>query len=177
VQQVIQSAKAGDWTVSADPASGLETVVVAGFPLEPAEYELELESADEANAIAFLADGGFVLLDTTMNAELAAEGLARDAIRAIQDTRKAAGLNVSDRIVLSMVAADDADFQSLRAFEQTIAGETLAVDFRLVQSDIPEIVAAQTAGVGAQRTVLTADKYANAGVLVIDVWKVTPTDV
>jgi isoleucyl-tRNA synthetase len=118
-----------------------------------------------------------VLLDTTMNAELAAEGLARDAIRAIQDTRKAAGLNVSDRIVLSMVAADDADFQSLRAFEQTIAGETLAVDFRLVQSDIPEIVAAQTAGVGAQRTVLTADKYANAGVLVIDVWKVTPTDV
>jgi hypothetical protein len=38
-------------------------------------------------------------------------------------------------------------------------------------------VAAQTASVGTQRTVLSADKYANAGVLVIDVWKVTPTDV
>ena len=177
VQQVIQSAKAGDWLLATDPASGIETVVVAGFPLEPSEYELELAVADETNAIAFLADGGFVLLDTTMTPELAAEGLARDIIRAIQDTRKAAGLNVSDRIVLSMVVAAESDTDSLRAFEQTIAAETLTVDFRLASSETPEIVAAQTARVGSQRAVLSADKYANTGVIVIDVWKAEPTDV
>ena len=46
--------------------------------------------------------GGFALLDTATTPELEAEGLARDIIRAVQDTRKAAGLDVSDRIRLGL---------------------------------------------------------------------------
>ena len=42
-----------------------------------------------------------VILDTDVNAELVAEGLANDALRFIQDSRKAAGLDVSDRINLT----------------------------------------------------------------------------
>lgn len=45
-----------------------------------------------------------VILDTELNSELIAEGLANDALRFIQDTRKALGLDVSDRIKLTYTA-------------------------------------------------------------------------
>ena len=67
------------------------------------EYELVLETAGRRTtrrALALLPGGGFVLLDTATTPELEAEGLARDVIRAVQDTRKAAGFDVSDRIRL-----------------------------------------------------------------------------
>ncbi|MFT4052852.1 MAG: isoleucine--tRNA ligase, partial [Microbacterium sp.] len=82
VQHVIAGAKAGLWT-ERDGA-----VVVDGIALEPGEYELTLEAGGvaEGTAIALLARGGFVLLDTVTTPELEAEGLARDVIRAVQDT-------------------------------------------------------------------------------------------
>jgi len=164
VQSVIQSAKAGDWEVAGDG------VRVGEIDLLPGEFELELHSADEASAIAFLSDGGFVILDTEMTPELEAEGLARDVIRAIQDTRKAAGLNVSDRITLSIVG-DAADLGALSAYEATIAAETLATDARFTVGEAPEVVAAVDGSAGGQRTTLAAGQYANTGVLVIDVRK------
>ena len=61
--------------------------------------------------------GGYVVLDTALTPELEAEGLARDVIRAVQDTRKAAGLDVSDRIHLSIVGDSDRDIAALLAHE------------------------------------------------------------
>src|SRR5690606_15000415 len=87
----------GDWSVVGDE------VVVGGERLEPGEFELVLESADPANAIAFLGAGDFVVLDTAVTPELEAEGLARDLIRQVQDARRAAGLDISDRIALELV--------------------------------------------------------------------------
>jgi isoleucyl-tRNA synthetase len=40
--------------------------------------------------------------DTTLTDELVREGLIREILRSIQDARKQAGLNVSDRIVLNI---------------------------------------------------------------------------
>jgi len=73
-------------------------------------------------------DGGFVLLDTVTTPELEAEGLARDMIRAVQETRKAAGFEVSDRIRLELLFADAGDLAKVEsAFEiADVAGETLA---------------------------------------------------
>jgi len=170
VQQVIQAAKAGNWTVNGD------AVVVGDLELYESEFELELQSTDESNAIAFLSDGGFVILDTETTPELRAEGLARDVIRAIQDTRKAAGLNVSDRIRLSVVGSSADDTDALTAFSDTIAAETLATEIAIVNNDEPEL-AATWATAGAQRAVLAVGQYANAGVLVLDVWKAGSVDV
>ena len=64
---------------------------------------LETTGRPEGEALALLPSGGFVLLDTTTTPELEAEGLARDVIRAVQDTRKAAGFDVSDRIRLQLL--------------------------------------------------------------------------
>lgn len=125
VQRIIQAAKSGDW-------SEVDGVVVAGgTPLEPGEYELTLETSaagdDADSALALIPSGGFVLLDVRSTPELEAEGLQRDIIRAVQDTRKAAGFDVSDRIVLEVVCFDDADAQALGlATGADIAAETLA---------------------------------------------------
>ncbi|NQX10116.1 isoleucine--tRNA ligase [Microbacteriaceae bacterium VKM Ac-2855] len=131
VQTVIKAAKAGDW-------SEVDGVVTAGgVELSEGEYELVLEvvSGDDAaeRALALLAGGGFVLLDTATTPELEAEGLARDVVRAIQDTRKSAGLDVSDRIRLSLRFESDADAEAVeRAAGVDVAGDTLAVAAQIV---------------------------------------------
>ncbi|MET1019832.1 MAG: class I tRNA ligase family protein, partial [Microterricola sp.] len=121
VQQVIQAARNGDW-------SELDGVVTAGgVELVAGEYELVLETASGGadQALALLPGGGFVLLDTATTAELEAEGLARDVIRAVQDARKAAGLEVSDRIRLTLGVSEDGR-AAVQQHAELIAGETLA---------------------------------------------------
>ena len=164
VQQVIQAAKAGDWTVTDD------VVTVGDTRLEPGEFDLELEAADVASAIAFLSGDGFVILDTATTPELEAEGLARDVIRAIQDTRKAAGLEVSDRIELAVTGSDAGDIDALTLFAETIAGETLAVAWVFELSADPALTATLGSAAG-QRAELAAGQYSNRGSLVIDVVK------
>ena len=53
-----------------------------------------------------LPGGGFVVLDTAVTPELAAEGLARDLVRAVQQARRDADLDVSDRIALTIAGSD-----------------------------------------------------------------------
>jgi len=161
VQHVIKEAKAGNWQATADG------VAVDGMALEPTEYELQMEAADPASAIAFLADGGFVIIDTQLNSELLAEGLARDAIRVIQDARKAAGFEVSDRINLVITALDASDSEALGFHSAMIASETLAAQ-STVQTFMNEL---SEGTLETYRTELPAGKYANAGGLVIDITK------
>ncbi|WP_309620599.1 class I tRNA ligase family protein, partial [Salinibacterium sp.] len=165
VQQVIQAAKAGDWAVR-----GSDGVTAGSVELFAGEFELELQAADEKSAIAFLGDGGFIVLDTRSTPELEAEGLARDLIRAIQDTRKAAGLDVSDRITMSICGSSESDIAALEQFADTIAAETLSLETGFSVSPDPEMSMLDSA-VGSQRATLRVGQYANDGVLVIDVWK------
>ncbi|MBS1673338.1 MAG: isoleucine--tRNA ligase [Actinobacteria bacterium] len=132
VQTVIQAARNGDW-------AEVDGVVTAGgIALEPAEYELALETTGrpEGEALAVVPSGGFVLLDTATTPELEAEGLARDVIRAVQDTRKKADFDVSDRIRLDLLFGSTADADAvLAAFELAgVAEETLALQHRVQAS-------------------------------------------
>ena len=86
VQAVIKASKAGDWSVDTPGV-----VTCGGVKLEPGEYTIETVVADGAGATATLPGGGFILLDTAVTPELAAEGLARDVIRAVQQARRTAG--------------------------------------------------------------------------------------
>lgn len=166
VQQVIQAARAGDWS----EADGV--VTVGGIELAAGEYDLVLETAsggDDSSALALLAGGGFVLLDTATTPELEAEGLARDVIRAVQDTRKAAGLEVSDRIHLHLSFESPEDAESLGlAADVDIAAETLALAVRLSG-------AGASSGDGSGfRQEFGAGQFANAGAFTVGVTKVDP---
>ena len=165
VQTVIQAAKTGAW-------SDIDGVVTAGgVALMPGEYEMTMETAGVAEglALALLPGGGFVLLDTVTTPELEAEGLARDLVRVIQDARKAAGFDVSDRISLSVYAESESDLAAALRHADFIAAETLATQYRFTHSEQPEVLAAVQATAGVHRTLVPAGSYANAGIVVVDV--------
>ncbi|GHD39034.1 isoleucine--tRNA ligase [Mycetocola manganoxydans] len=137
VQTAIKAARSGDWSEE----NGI--VVAGGIALEAGEYDLVLETASDASsdsALALLAGGGFVLLDTATTPALEAEGLARDVVRSVQDTRKAAGFDVSDRIALGLVFADPGDADAVSfVTEVDIAAETLATTSSIhVLDEVPE---------------------------------------
>ena len=82
--------------------------------MEPLEgYEVEAEA------------GHAVALALELDDELRAEGLAREIVHAVQNARKSAGLDVSDRIELEL-GGDAELLDAARAHEAYIAGETLA---------------------------------------------------
>jgi isoleucyl-tRNA synthetase len=144
VQLAIKGSKSGDWSVSPEG-----TVIAGGLALVEGEYSLvtvvgDVVVADAAMADGSMADGttgtplgssrvsgvlphnGFVVLDTTVTAELAAEGLARDVIRVVQQARRDAGLDISDRISLT-VSGDDDVWAATVAHREMIMAETLSM--------------------------------------------------
>jgi isoleucyl-tRNA synthetase len=125
VQTVIRASKSGDWHVDDHGA-----VYASGMRLEPGEFVLEQEyhQAKRDQHSAALHGGGVVVLDTAVTAELAQEGLANDLVRAVQQARRDAGLNVSDRISLT-VTGDQAVFDATVAHRDHLVGETLATQF------------------------------------------------
>jgi isoleucyl-tRNA synthetase len=66
-----------------------------------------------------------VALELELDEELRQEGLAREVVRAVQTARKAAGLEVSDRIALEL-GGDETLLAAARAHEDYLASETLA---------------------------------------------------
>ncbi|PSS44893.1 isoleucine--tRNA ligase [Arthrobacter woluwensis] len=133
VQLAIKASKSGDWSVGHDGV-----VTAGGLALEPHEYALETvvaESEDAGSrAAAVLPGGGFVVLNTEVTPELEAEGVARDIVRAIQQARKDAGLEVSDRI-RTRVGADQATVDALEAHRELVKGETLSLELDLATAD------------------------------------------
>ena len=67
-------------------------------------------------------------LDKQLTPELQSEGLSREVIRAVQKARKDAGLNVDDRIKLSLVSAEPAVQESIQTWGDTIQAEVLATE-------------------------------------------------
>lgn len=68
-----------------------------------------------------------VQLDVTLTPELKREGLAREVVRFVQNARKSAGLNVDDRIELSLTTDDDELTRAIDEHAGAIRQETLAI--------------------------------------------------
>jgi isoleucyl-tRNA synthetase len=91
--------------------------------LDPQSLLIETESAQ---GFSCAEEGGYLVgLDTRLDDSLRREGLARELIRAVQDARKQAGLEVSDRIVLS-IDGDAAVLAAIAEHRPYIMAETLA---------------------------------------------------
>ena len=123
VQDAIRAVKAGAGVANPDG-----TLRAGEVTLLPEEFSSRLVAADEQFTAALPGGSGLVVLDGTVTPELEAEGWAKDRIRELQDLRKSSGLDVSDRISVTMaVPAERADWAG--AHRDLIAGEVLATSF------------------------------------------------
>jgi isoleucyl-tRNA synthetase len=116
-----------DGSVAAALARGeSSSVTVAGtlVELQPDDVELIQETKDGWGVSA---EGGMtVALDLELTLELRREGVARDIVRIVQDARRAAGLDISDRIDLGIETAPQIQ-DAVEAHSDYIRGETLAL--------------------------------------------------
>ncbi|MEV7235118.1 isoleucine--tRNA ligase [Streptomyces sp. NPDC051020] len=79
--------------------------------------------------------GATVALDLEITPELRRAGLARDAIRLIQEARKNSGLDVADRIAVRWTSTSPATIEALTEHAPLIADEVLALDYAQGEAD------------------------------------------
>jgi isoleucyl-tRNA synthetase len=109
-------------------------IEVAGEILTLGGDDVLIETSS-AEGYACAEDGGYLsALDTTLSDDLVDEGFAREVVRSVQDARKQAGLEVSDRIVLG-VSGSAAIERALSGHRGYIMTETLATQWETGQSD------------------------------------------
>ena len=148
-QKVIGAVKRGDWSKTD------RGVQAGGVELEPHEYVLKLVADTAGNddaASAALGDGdGVVIVDLTLTDDLIAEGTARDIVRAVQQARRDAGLDVSDRISLTL-GLDEETEKRVNSYLGYISGETLATSLA-IDGALPRTIATEdvTIGVALER--------------------------
>lgn len=123
VKDVMNAARNGEWQKHEDG-----TLVLAGVTLQPDEYSIQLEPKPEYkdNAQALSSNDALVILDLNVTPELEQEGIARDVVRMIQQARKDAGLDVSDRVHL-IIQAPTAVMGAVNTHEDYIREQTLAI--------------------------------------------------
>ncbi|MDR0726919.1 MAG: isoleucine--tRNA ligase [Rickettsiales bacterium] len=121
LKDIIPAVKRGEYEIKGD------TLAAAGQTLNSDEFESRLTVKKGVTGAALPDNTAVVVLDTELNGELIAEGLANDALRFIQDTRKIIGLDVSDRITLEY-SADPALNDALASHRDRIMADVLAVD-------------------------------------------------
>ena len=108
---------------------------VAQFLIDIAKDELNVKSVEIVTDSESESAQPSVVYDLTITPELKREGLMREIIRHVQSARKQAGLQIDDRIVLSISSDDSEISQAIDAFADVIKSETLAVELNSVVNE------------------------------------------
>ena len=101
---------------------------VVQFLIDIAKDELNVKSVEIVTDSESEPAQPSVVYDLTITPELKREGLMREIVRHVQSARKQAGLQIDDRIVLSISSDDSEISQAVDAFADVIKSETLAVE-------------------------------------------------
>jgi len=108
---------------------------VAQFLIDIAKDELNVKSVKIVTDSESESAQPSVVYDLTITPELKHEGLMREIVRHVQSARKQAGLQIDDRIVLSISSDDSEISQAVDAFADVIKAETLAVELNSVVNE------------------------------------------
>ena len=108
---------------------------VAQFLIDIAKDELNVKSVEIFTDSESESAQPSVVYDLTITPELKREGLMREIVRHVQSARKQAGLQIDDRIVLSIFSDDSEISQAVDAFADVIKSETLAVELNSVVNE------------------------------------------
>jgi len=137
-----------DMPQAADAIAALDPAHVARMVREEGELGIAIEGRDHtltpADVILTMRppegysverEGAHaVALDLTIDADLLREGHAREVVHAVQNARKSAGLQIEDRIELSL-GGDPVLVQAAEAHRDYLIGETLTVELHLGNAD------------------------------------------
>jgi isoleucyl-tRNA synthetase len=121
LKDIIPMVKRGDYRIEGGK------LIVGEYELNGDEFENRLTMKEGITGATLPDNTAVVILNTEINSELFAEGLVNDALRFIQDSRKAANLDVSDRIKLTC-AADSTLHNAIEAHKKRIMHDALIVE-------------------------------------------------
>jgi isoleucyl-tRNA synthetase len=135
--------------------TGSLTLEVEGEAVELGEGDLEIQSEGIAGWEVGQQAGVTVALDTQISDELLAEGLARESVKRIQNLRKDADFDVTDRIAIAYHGSPQIS-QSITRYADWIRNETLALELHEANQPAGEAVATfeigdETLTVGVRR--------------------------
>jgi isoleucyl-tRNA synthetase len=120
MKDVLAATRSGAWKLL--PDGSLE---IAGKILPPGDFVMKISPQKDVLASSLPSNTAVVVLDTTMTPDLKAEGAARDLVRLVQQARKDAGFNITDRIALKVKVPGEIE-PAIRKFEGYISEQTLA---------------------------------------------------
>ncbi len=125
IKEITESAKQGNWQKISD-----NEIEIAGVKLVDDEFEVKLavkNNDEKKSAIAALPTNDYLIaLDIEVTKNLEDEGIARDIIRAIQQNRKDADLNISSHVNLKIFSTNSRILEVTKIFENYIKEQVLA---------------------------------------------------
>lgn len=125
IKEITVASKSGDWQKISD-----RQIAIAGVTLLDDDFEIKLTPKnidDKKFAILALSSNDcLVQLDIEVTKELEEEGIARDIVRAIQQNRKEADLNISDRIQIKIFSSNKNILTVAEKFSSYIEEQTLS---------------------------------------------------
>jgi isoleucyl-tRNA synthetase len=130
VKDAMLAADGGTLKRALDADGHYDLVLADGTTVQLGPDDVEVRAESHAE-LALAQEGGYaVAIDTTVDDELRAEGIARDLIRLLNDQRKAAGLEIADRIRVRLFASGRVE-AAAHAHRDWIAREVLAVELEV----------------------------------------------
>lgn len=134
LKEIMKAVKDNKWNKLED-----SKIEIAGNILEKDEYSIKLKAKnkDVKNIQALSNNKALIELDFTITPELELEGIARDLVRMIQQNRKDANLDISDRIKLSIKTTSSILIKAIENNSEYIKNQTLARELKIV-NDITE---------------------------------------
>jgi isoleucyl-tRNA synthetase/very-short-patch-repair endonuclease len=127
MKQIIPASKKGEWNYLGNGEVEIVGEVICNYT---DEYSILLEPKDKNAAQPLSTQDALVLLDLRVTDALKQEGIARDVVRAIQQARKEADLNVTDRIALTVQASEQVA-EAVEMWKSYIAEQTLSVSVQM----------------------------------------------
>lgn len=117
---VLKALKANEWKIID------EKLIIADVELNNEYYSLNLVPKNTDNSTVVQEYNIVVELDINITRELKLEGIVRDIIRAIQQSRKEANLDISDRIFLNLSTIDNDIIEAINKHSEYIKEQTLS---------------------------------------------------
>ena len=115
-------------------ANAFDLKLADGTVIPITAEDVEIRSQDIPGWSVASEGGITVALDITLSDELRQEGIARDIVNRVQNLRKDMGLEVQDKIRITVQISDELINSALRSNQEYICTETQALSLNLVET-------------------------------------------